>query len=231
MSDDAAGNEVDDEPAILAPAPGRALRIALVAIIAVAVLVVAGTAGWLIRGGASSSSMPSNSSVDAGFARDMATHHTQAVTMAGYERDNTSNPQLQILAFDIETSQEFQIGEMQGWLDTWNLSRNSTHPMAWMGHAGMAMGPNALMPGMATPAQMTKLETLHGKALDVMFLQLMIHHHQGGVPMAQYAAAHAQTSYVRDLARNMAAVQNGEIVTMEQLLRQLGGSPLPPPSS
>jgi hypothetical protein len=29
----------------------------------------------------------------------------------------------------------------------------------------------------------------------------------------------------------MAAVQNGEIVAMEQLLRQMGGSPLPPPNS
>jgi uncharacterized protein (DUF305 family) len=229
VSNDAAVE--DDDPPPLTPPPGQALRITLLAVIAIAVLVVAGTAGWLIRGGGSSSSTPNDSSVDAGFARDMATHHTQAVTMAGYERDNTSNAQLQILAFDIETSQEFQIGEMQGWLDAWNLSRNSTHPMAWMGHSGMAMGTNALMPGMATPAQMTKLETLHGKALDIMFLQLMIHHHQGGVPMAQYAAAHAQTSYVRDLARNMAAVQNGEIVAMEQLLRQMGGSPLPPPNS
>jgi uncharacterized protein (DUF305 family) len=228
VSTDAA---IVDEDATEPVAPdGRGLRVVLIAVIAVALLVVAGTAGWLIRG-SSSSSTPGVSSVDAGFARDMATHHTQAVTMAGYERDNTADANLKILAFDIETSQEFQIGEMQGWLDNWELSRNSTDPMAWMGHDHMAIGRGGLMPGMATPVQMTKLETLHGKALDVFFLQLMIHHHQGGVPMAQYAAVHAGQSYVRDLARNMAALQSSEIVAMEQMLRQLGGTPLPRPTS
>ena len=86
------------------------------------------------------------------------------------------------------------------------------------------------MPGMATPAQMSKLESLHGKALDVFFLQLVIHHHQGGLPMARYAAAHASRQYVRDLAQSMLTAQSGEIVQMERLLRQLGGTPLPPPS-
>ena len=87
------------------------------------------------------------------------------------------------------------------------------------------------MPGVATPAQMSKLESLHGKALDVYFLQLVIHHHQGGLPMAQYAAAHASQQYVRDLAQSMVTAQSGEIVQMERLLRQLGSAPLPPPTA
>jgi uncharacterized protein (DUF305 family) len=219
------------QPETATPAPGSGgLRVALVAVIAVAVLVLAVTTGWLVRGGSSASSAPRTSSVDAGFARDMAAHHVQAVTMAGYERDNTSNADLKILAFDIETSQEFQVGEMQGWLDDWGLSRNSTDPMAWMGHSHMAMGPGGLMPGMATPSQMTELETLHGKALDIMFLQLMIRHHQGGVPMAKYAASHAREPFVQQLAGHMAVLQGSEIVQMEQMLRQLGGTTLPPPS-
>lgn len=209
---------------------GRGLRVTLMAIIALAALVLAGTAGWLVRGGSSSTSSMSGSSVDVGFARDMSTHHTQAVTMAGYERDNTSDSKLRLLAYDIETSQQFQVGEMQGWLDSWNQPRNSTNPMAWMGSSHMAMGANDLMPGMATPAQMNKLESLHGKALDVLFLQLMIHHHQGGLPMAKYALAHAKTQYVRDLAQAMINAQSSEIITMEQMLRALGGQPLPAPA-
>ena len=85
------------------------------------------------------------------------------------------------------------------------------------------------MPGMATQSEINKLLSLTGKPLDIYFLQLMIRHHQGGIPMAQYAAAHAGRAYVRDLARKMVQNQSNEIVTMEQLLRQLGGSPLPPP--
>jgi uncharacterized protein (DUF305 family) len=232
------GQEVDSRE----PGSGQRLRIALIAVIAVAVLVIAGAAGWLIRGGSSSAtsasasqvtsmSVPSTSSVDAGFARDMATHHTQAVTMAGYERDNTTDPALKNLAFDLETSQQFQVGQMQGWLDSWGLSRNSPDPMSWMGSEHMAMGADGLMPGMATPAQMTKLQTMHGKALDVFFLQLMIRHHQGGLPMAKYAEQHARESYVRTLAGHIVAAQTSEIVQMEQMLRQRGGTPLSPPAS
>jgi uncharacterized protein (DUF305 family) len=209
----------------------RPVTVVLVALLGAAALVIAGTVGWLVRGDGASGDRVTASSVDAGFARDMSTHHTQAVTMAGYERDNTTNPSLKILAFDIETSQQFQLGQMQGWLDGWKLGRQSSIPqMQWMGHAGH-LEDDGLMPGMATPAQMSKLESSHGTALDILFLQLMIHHHQGGLPMAQSAADHARTPQVQTMATAIVTVQSNEIVVMEQLLRQLGGSPLPPPAS
>ena len=203
------------------------LRRVLIAVLVVGLLVIAGAAGWLLRG-SGGGSQPSATSVDAGFAQDMTIHHIQAVTMAGYERDNTTNAGLKVLAFDIETEQQFQVGQMSGWLDAWNLGRNDAHPMAWMGHAHAVV--NGLMPGMATPSQMTKLESLHGNALDVLFLQLMIHHHQGGLAMARYAAAHASTDYVRQLAGSIVVSQAAEIIEMQKLLTGLGGSPLPPPT-
>jgi len=220
---------VEVEPAVAAP---DRLRWVLGAIMLVALLVLAGTAGWLVRG-AGGPSAPTAGSVDAGFAQDMTTHHVQAVTMAGYERDNTTNSGLKVLAYDIETSQQFQVGQMSGWLDAWGLSRNDPHPMAWMGsgHHMAAMTENSLMPGMATPAEMDRLESLHGTALDVLFLQLMIRHHQGGLPMARYAAEHAAKPYVRQLAAAVISGQTSEIVEMERLLRQLGGTPLPAPAN
>jgi uncharacterized protein (DUF305 family) len=205
------------------------LRLGLVAIIVVAVLILAVVGGFLWGGGGDSgSSSPSASSVDAGFSRDMATHHQQAVTMAGYARDNSTTAAVKTVAFDVETAQSVEMGEMIGWLEQWGVSRNTDSPMSWMtGH--QHVGANGLMPGMATPAQMVKLQTLHGRALDIYFLQLMIHHHQGGIEMARYAAQHATEPYVRTLAQKMYDNQTAEIVQMEQLLRQLGGSPLPPP--
>jgi len=59
----------------------------------------------------------------------------------------------------------------------------------------------------------------------------MIRHHQGGVTMAQYGKDHAAESYVRDLANQIVQTQSSEIIAMEQLLRQLGGTPLPAPTS
>jgi uncharacterized protein (DUF305 family) len=208
----------------------RPVVLLLVGILAVAALAFARTVGWLIGNDGDRSATPAESSVDAGFARDMSTHHTQAIDMANYTRDATSDKSIQILARDIETEQYFQVGEMQGWLDTWGLSRTSKQPvMSWMaGHNHLES--DGLMPGMATPDEMDKLETMTGKALDIYFLQLMIRHHQGGLPMAQYGAEHAKEPYIRNLAQKMVQAQSNEIVQMEQLLRTLGGSPLAAPS-
>jgi uncharacterized protein (DUF305 family) len=207
----------------------RGLVVVLAGFIVVAVVAAAVALGYVWgNSGSGGATIPSLSSVDVGFARDMSVHHGQAVTMASYERDNTSDPAMKVLAYDIEGQQTFQIGEMQGWLDTWGYSLLNPSPMAWMAGHGHLQS-DGLMPGMASPAEINKLEMLHGKALDVDFLQLMIRHHQGGIPMAQYAALHGQSSYVRQLAQAMVNAQSSEIISMEQALRSLGGSPLPAP--
>ena len=229
---------------------GDVLRLTLIVVTAVAALVLAATLGWLVRGTSSpTSSSTSASSVDAGFARDMSTHHTQAVTMASYARDTTSDPEIKNLAYDIESAQTGQIGEMTGWLDSWGLTRSSSEPvMGWMGGTGMdgmdmdghdmdgmdmstsataAPGDTSLMPGMATPNEVDKLLTLTGAKFDVYFLQLMLRHHIGGVEMAQYAATHAEHDYVRNLAQKMVDGQNREIIEMKQMLAERGAQPLP----
>jgi uncharacterized protein (DUF305 family) len=153
--------------------------------------------------------------------------------MAQVVRDHGTDPELRLLAFDIETQQLGQMGQMLGWLQSWGLSRETDRAeLAWLpassGHVHSSAD-GALMPGMATPAEMAKLRSLSGKALDVYFLQLMIRHHQGGLPMARYAAAHASVDYVRALAQKIVDAQSAEIVSMEQTLRELGGEPLPSP--
>lgn len=213
----------------LAAPPRSRLRVVLAAVIAVAVVVaaVAGGYAWGHSGYSPQGARPS--AVDIGFAQDMSNHHQQAVEMAAYARDNSTNKYVVQLAYDIEQNQSLEEGEMTGWLDTWGRTRYNAHPMLWMGAEHAQHVVNGLMPGMATPAQLAQLQSSHGRALDVLFLQLMIHHHQGGAPMAQYALQHASLDYVRTLAGHMLANQNTETIQMEQLLRQLGGSPLPAP--
>lgn len=212
------------------PVPNRGLVRTLTAIIAIAAIAIAIAGGFAWgRSSTHSVAFPSADSVDAGFASDMSTHHQQAITMATYARDNSTNPDIKRIAFDIESGQTAQLGEMAGWLDTWGLVRTSNNQMQWMaGHAHLQA--NGLMPGMATATQMATLTSSHGTALDILFLQLMIHHHQGGVVMALYAAQHASESYVRNVAQNMYNLQSNEITQMEQLLRQLGGTELAPPT-
>src|SRR3954470_5323065 len=110
---------------VVAPASSR-LRVVLGAVIACALVVAAVAAGFAWGSNSSSSDAGTKpSAVDIGFARDMAAHHQQAVEMAGYARDNSTNPQIVHLAFDIETNQSIELGEMTGWLDSWGLTRYS----------------------------------------------------------------------------------------------------------
>ncbi|MCU1650336.1 MAG: hypothetical protein JWQ60_1485, partial [Pseudonocardia sp.] len=62
---------------------------------AVALLLVGAAAGMLIGlPGSSAPAVPGPDSVDVGFAQDMSVHHEQAVRMATWERDHTTDPEL-----------------------------------------------------------------------------------------------------------------------------------------
>ncbi|MEU9758593.1 DUF305 domain-containing protein [Streptomyces sp. NPDC047985] len=84
---------------------------------------------------------PGTDSADAGFARDMAVHHQQAVEMSFVVRDRTRDEEVRLLAYDIANTQANQRGMMLGWLDLWELPKTAPggrEAMAWMadGHAG-----------------------------------------------------------------------------------------------
>ncbi len=207
-----------------------------------AVLLLGTALGMSLQVAAGNTGQPEASSVDVGFAQDMSVHHQQAVLMAGLARDRSGDPAIRSIAFDIETSQLEQVGRMQGWLSLWNAAALPTgRYMTWMAGTasmpGMAHGGGtgtaagvATMPGMASPADLERLRASNGTQFDVLFLQLMLRHHQGGAPMAKYAAQHAETAQVRNLADKMVVSQGAESEYLAQLITQRGAQPLPPPS-
>lgn len=157
---------------------------------------------------------PGDTSLEAGFARDMMVHHDQAVTMALLIRDRTEDPVLRSMATDMVLTQQNQIGQMFGWLNVWGLPATGTQPaMTWMGHPA-----TGLMPGMATPQQIADLASLAGTEADIAFLKLMIPHHQAAIPMAQFALDNSHVPAVRDLARQILAAQEIEIANMQAML-------------
>ena len=161
---------------------------------------------------------PGDSSADAGFARDMSTHHAQAVQMAGIVYARTDDPDIRYLAYDILTTQQAQIGMMGAWLATWDLPSTGLElPMTWMGH-GMS-GP---MPGMASDEQVRALETMPVAEMDREFLRLMIAHHEGGVDMAEAGVDLGETEQVRTLARSIVQGQQNEIESMRRMLDERG---------
>jgi uncharacterized protein (DUF305 family) len=94
-------------------------------------LLVGGIAsGWLI---ASSHRGPRDDSPEAGFARDMATHHAQAADMSFAILARSSDEELRTIAEDIIVTQSTQRGIFMGWLQQWGLPQASARPrMAWM---------------------------------------------------------------------------------------------------
>jgi uncharacterized protein (DUF305 family) len=201
--------------------------------VAVVLLLVGATGGMLLR---LPSATPEPGAVDIGFSQDMTVHHLQAVSMAAWERDHTSDPVLIQLATDLERTQNNQIGQMQGWLALWDAPALPLGGhMAWMDEGAMHVhgvpdvegGGVAAMPGMASQEDLTRLRASSGTALDVLFLQLMLRHHQGGVEMLAYGAENASVPQVRNLAAQMLGAQTSEVEYLTQLLTERGGTPLP----
>ncbi|GGR95182.1 DUF305 domain-containing protein [Streptomyces aureoverticillatus] len=167
---------------------------------------------------------PSSSSADAGFARDMAVHHQQAVEMSYVVRDRTKNTEVRRLAYDIAQTQANQRGMMLGWLDLWELPKLPPgEPMEWMDMSGApSPGDGSLMPGMATNAQMKRLGELNGKQAEVYYLKLMTAHHKGGIHMAQGCVERCEVPVERRLAQGMVDSQESEVKLMADLLRARG---------
>lgn len=203
---------------IVRPTP-RWLTEATIAALIAAVVVLA-----LLAWGAGGN-FPGDSSVEAGFARDMSLHHAQAVEMAMLIADRTDDPMVIGLADDILLTQQNQMGQMLGWLDVWDLPSAGSRPsMAWMGHPV-----DGLMPGMATQEELNGLASLAGVEADREFLRLMILHHEGGVPMAQAVIERSDNPVVSQLAQGIIQSQAAEVLTMQAMLDAKGGGA--PPSN
>ncbi|MGV9345183.1 DUF305 domain-containing protein [Streptomyces spiralis] len=169
---------------------------------------------------------PSADSADAGFARDMAVHHQQAVEMSFIVRDRTTDPEVRRLAYDIAQTQANQRGMLLGWLDLWGLPKVSADPpMTWMGMGDMATGKDgALMPGMATNTQLKKLGGLSGRQAEVFYLQLMTAHHRGGIHMAEGCVDRCTVGVEKRLAQGMVDAQRSEIQLMADMLEKRGAA-------
>jgi uncharacterized protein (DUF305 family) len=167
----------------------------------------------------------------------MATHHAQAVEMAFVIRDTSHDELLRALAYDIVVTQATQRGIFMGWLQQWGLDQTPTGPrMVWMADGGpsamrhampddhSAEGPE-LMAGMASAGELERLREVTGTEAEVLFLRLMIRHHEGGVLMARALVAQSARDEVVTMARSIDSGQAGEIALMTSMLVERGAQP------
>ncbi|MEV1132297.1 DUF305 domain-containing protein [Agromyces sp. NPDC049794] len=221
---------------------GRAAAIVAASVALIVVAVVAFAVGRLSTLG---EAPPATTSAEAGFARDMQTHHQQGVELAMIVRDATDDPDVRLLAYDIATTQAQQAGQLYGWLRQWGLSQAGSEPsMTWMtrpaddgsggdgdgegdgdgdGHAAHAAdagthAPGAPMPGLATAEQIDALRASSGVEAERRFLELMIAHHDGALEMAEAVLARSTDDVVVPFATSVVASQTSEIALMEEML-------------
>jgi len=197
-----------------------------VLLVAVAVAALAFAIGRLSTFGAASVT-PANDSPEAGFARDMQVHHSQAIEMAMEIYRKTDDEDIRVLSYDIATAQSGQKGEFYDWLVTWNLPQAGGPLMAWMSDAGHQHGGGATAGategelltamGMASGAELAELRTATGTEADCLFLSLMIRHHEGAIPMAQALVDLGSDARAVQVAKGIIQTQSAEIDLMTSL--------------
>ncbi|WP_203137558.1 DUF305 domain-containing protein [Microbacterium sp. JZ31] len=203
------------------------------ALIALAVVLVAGLAFAIGRFSTFGQSASGPNAADIGFARDMQVHHAQAVEMSMILYEATEDEELRLISYDIATAQAQQSGQMFAWIQDWGVPQRGSDPlMQWMsqdgghGHGGSTGAPatedelRAEM-GMASDEELAQLRAATGTAKDCLFTELMIRHHSGAIEMVEAVQDLGSDPGVLRTASGMAESQEREIQALESVQTRL----------
>jgi len=96
------------------------------------------------------------------------------------------------------------------------------------GHAHVERGAEGSMPpmhGMASDDELRRLRAAQGTGAEILFLQLMIRHHEGGVIMARAVSGLSRRAEVVAMAKSIEDGQRAEIVEMTEMLSKRSAQP------
>jgi uncharacterized protein (DUF305 family) len=140
---------------------------------------------------------------DIEFMQMMIHHHEQAIEMAELIPGRTDRQELCELGPEIIEVQQAEIELMHDWLD----------------EAGAEARDHELdhhdMEGMMSPEEMQHLREIDGQEFDCLFVEHMIHHHEGAIIMSEDVLEDGQADRVAELAEDVINVQETEIEMME----------------
>lgn len=135
------------------------------------------------------------------FMNMMIVHHDQAIEMAELAPNRTENENILELSSNISEAQRAENEKMADWLRENGLQRPTG------GHR---------MAGMASEENMSRLENSEGREFDVLFSELMITHHRGGIQMAKTFSERGRNSELIALEKEMIDAQEEEIKKMQE---------------
>jgi len=165
-------------------------------------------------GGDDPAGTAAHNDADVTFAQEMIPHHRQAVEMAALAEGRSQDPDVRGLAEDVEAAQAPEITTMTEWLEAWG----EDVPTDSMDRSDMGHGSSEAMPGMMSAEGIAELEQAEGVAVDRLFLELMVEHHEGALEMARTRQAEGEIPDALALAERIEADQVAEIAEMQHLL-------------
>lgn len=148
-------------------------------------------------------STTSTAQYDLQFIDSLTRHHQMAIEMAKMGEPKFEHQPLKDAAKTMVDDQTKEIAQLRQWRDQW--------------YPGAAQAENMQMPGMSSMSMdMSHMQSMSGHALDMMFIDMMIPHHEGGLAMGQDALAKAEHPEIKELAQKMIEKQKKEIEQMQQ---------------
>jgi len=165
---------------------------------------------------------------DVMFAYMMIPHHEQALEMSVLALDRSTDTNVRDIAQRIYDGQGPEIEQMQSWISNGPSSGGMSHEMpdgTVMADdmMGGTMMDSSTMAGMASEADMTQLSALTTPEFDILFLQLMIDHHEGALAMVRMIE-NSSNDEAALLAQEIINAQKAEIEEMTLLLGSLSGA-------
>ncbi len=172
---------------------------------------------------------PRHTEADVRFMQNMIHHHEQALVMSRMAPERTTRGDLLTLAARIERAQGDEILLMARWLHLRGeavpaIAVELDRPLPGVepahahhregAHPGHGRGP---MAGMLTPEQLQELSEARGDTFDRLFLEFMIHHHEGAIQMVDElfrAPGAGRDTETFQFATEVANDQLGEIARM-----------------
>ena len=151
---------------------------------------------------ATDTAVSTTASYDLQFIDTMKRHHQTAVHMAQMAQGKASDAKVKEFARKAVADQTSEIQQLEQW-------RNQWFPNAPDAHSTQLAGANSMNMDMAHMQNMT------GHAFDMMFVDMMIPHHQGAIEMSREALQRSQRQEINSFAQQVIEKQQKEIAELQ----------------
>ncbi len=146
---------------------------------------------------------------DLHFIDMMIEHHQMGIDMAKMAQNKASHAELKDLATKMVEDQQKDTEQLKKWRDEWYAGQPKSDHMNMPGMSNSKMdmrkSDHANMPGMADmkmqQMDMGKLEAASGNQFDLMFIDMILPHHQMAIDMSKDALKKAQHTLLKTFAR------------------------------